>query len=70
MILKKISIGKRPFFGVCYISRKIAGDKYTFYLDFKGVLSSTPQVSVANISSYSSGISFIQGDIRNMYWKK
>jgi hypothetical protein len=23
MILKKISIGKRPFFGVCYISRKI-----------------------------------------------
>jgi hypothetical protein len=25
MILKKISIGKRPFFGVCYISRKITG---------------------------------------------
>jgi hypothetical protein len=23
MILKKISIGKRPFIGVCYISRKI-----------------------------------------------
>jgi hypothetical protein len=23
MILKKISIGKRPFYGVCYISRKI-----------------------------------------------
>jgi hypothetical protein len=23
MILMKISIGKRPFFGVCYISRKI-----------------------------------------------
>jgi hypothetical protein len=23
MILKKISIGKRPFFGVCYIGRKI-----------------------------------------------
>jgi hypothetical protein len=25
MILKKISIGKKPFFGVCYISRKITG---------------------------------------------
>jgi hypothetical protein len=28
MILKKISIGKRPFFGVCYISRKITGMHY------------------------------------------
>jgi hypothetical protein len=31
MILKKISIisiGKRPFFGVCYISRKITGLTY------------------------------------------
>jgi hypothetical protein len=26
MILKKISIGKRPFFGVCYTSRKITED--------------------------------------------
>jgi hypothetical protein len=25
MILKKISIGQWPFFGVCYISRKIIG---------------------------------------------
>jgi hypothetical protein len=33
MILKKISIGKRPFFGVCYISRKItAGVKKTMAL--------------------------------------
>jgi hypothetical protein len=27
MILKKISIGKRPFIGVCYISRKITGHR-------------------------------------------
>jgi hypothetical protein len=28
MILKKISIGKRPFIGVCYISRKITAFSY------------------------------------------
>jgi hypothetical protein len=34
------------FFDI-YMIRTCAGiDKYTFYLDFKGVLSSTPQVSV------------------------
>jgi hypothetical protein len=27
MILKKMSIGKRPFLGVCYISRNITGYK-------------------------------------------
>jgi hypothetical protein len=29
------------------ISTRAGIDKYTFYLDFKGVLSSTPQVSVS-----------------------
>jgi hypothetical protein len=28
MILKKITIGKRPFIGVCYISRKITADVF------------------------------------------
>jgi hypothetical protein len=39
MILKKISIGKRPFFGVCYISRKITEEETI--LTFKAHLTLT-----------------------------
>jgi hypothetical protein len=34
MILKKISFGQRPFFEVCYISRKISHIKFVYIFNY------------------------------------